>query len=29
VARKKRIAKEAIKVGVALAAEFRTNRKRQ
>ena len=29
VARKKRIAKGAIKVGVALAPEFRTNRKRQ
>ncbi len=29
VARQKRIAKDAIKVGVALAAEFRTNRKRQ
>jgi hypothetical protein len=29
VARKKRIAKDSIKVGVALAPEFRTNRKRQ
>jgi hypothetical protein len=29
VARKKRIAKDAIKVGVALAPEFRTNRQRQ
>ena len=29
VARKKRIAEGAIKVGVPLAPEFRTNRKRQ
>jgi len=29
VARKKRIAKDATKVGVALAPEFRTNRQRQ